>query len=294
MGRRTFLVSGATGRQGGAVARSLLKRGHAVRAVTRDPAKAQTLRTLGAEVVAGDLRTGDGLAEALRGVDGFFLLTTPFDKGYDAPDFESEKRQGRTGLRAAKTAGTPHVLLSSATPASDDAPAPLFEAKLANERLLAELGLPATILRPATFMDNFTSDWTLESLRGGVLTFPARPETRLELVSVSDIGEAAASVFEIGPPAIGATIDLTGDSHTFLEIARMLGSWIGRSVRFQEATDPAAQDRFGRLPEAKDPEGERREIDRQIEALERRWGLHMTRFATFLGSTPVPRLESER
>ncbi len=294
MGRRTFLVSGATGRQGGAVARSLLKRGHAVRAVTREPTKALTLRTLGAEVVAGDLRTGEGLADALRGADGFFLLTTPFDKGYDAPDFESEKRQGRMGLRAAKTAGTPHVILSSAAPASGDPPTPLFESKLANEKLLAELGVPATILRPATFMDNFTSSWTLESLRSGLLTFPARPETRLELVSVSDIGEAAASVFELGAGAVGATIDLTGDSHTFVEIARMLGSWIGRTVRFHEESDPPAQERIGRFPEVADPEAERREIDRQIEALERRWGLHMTRFATFLASTPVPRLASER
>jgi uncharacterized protein YbjT (DUF2867 family) len=294
MGRRTFLVSGATGRQGGAVARSLLKRGHSVRAVTRDPTKAQNLRTLGAEVVPGDLRTGDGLAEALRGADGFFLLTTPFDKGYDAPDFESEKRQGRTALRAAKTAGTPHVILSSASPASGDPPAPMFEAKLANERLLAELGVPGTVVRPATFMDNFTSSWTLEGLRTGVLTFPARPGSRLELVAVGDIGEAAASVFEQGTGALGATLDLTGDSHTFLEIARMLGSWIGRSVRFQEETDASALERFGQLREVKDPEGERREIERQIETLERRWGLHMTSFATFLGSTPVPRVDSER
>src|SRR5208282_5585126 len=160
--------------------------------------------------------------------------------------------------------------------------------------LVAELGVPATIVRPATFMDNFTSSWTLESLRAGLLTFPARPETRLELVSVSDIGEAAASVFELGVSAVGATIDLTGDSHTFAEIARMLGSWIGRSVRFQEESDPRARERFGRFPEVTDPEAERREIDRQIEALERRWALHMTRFATFLGSTPVPRLASER
>jgi uncharacterized protein YbjT (DUF2867 family) len=294
MGRRTFLVSGATGRQGGAVARSLLKRGHAVRAVTRDPARALTLRTLGAEVVPGDLRTGEGLADALRNVDGFFLLTTPFDKGFDAPDFDSEKRQGRTALKAAKTAGTPHVILSSAAPASGDPSAPMFESKAANERLVVELALPATVVRPATFMDNFTGARTLESLRAGVLSFPARPETRLELVSVSDIGEAAASVFEQGVAAHGATLDLTGDSHTFVEIARMLGSWIGRSVRFQEEVDPGAKERFGTIPEPADPEAERREIERQIEALERRWGLHMTRFATFLGSTPVPRLESER
>jgi len=292
--RRVFVVSGATGKQGGAVTRSLLKRGHSVRALTRDPSKASNLRTLGAEVVEGDLRSGKGLAEALQGAEGFFVLTTPYDLGFDSPDYESELLQGRTALGAAKTAGTPHVILSSATAASGDSGAPLFESKAANERRLKELELPGTILRPATFMDNFTSSWGLESLRTGVLSFPARAETRLELVAVRDIGEAAASVFELGSAALGETIDLTGDSRTFQEIARMLGSWIGRSVRFQEEVDPAAKQRFGAFPEAPDPEAERREIERDIEALERRWKLHMTRFASFLGSTPVPRLASER
>jgi uncharacterized protein YbjT (DUF2867 family) len=294
MARRVFVVSGATGKQGGAVTRSLLKRGHSVRALTRDPSKASNLRTLGAEVVEGDLRSGKGLAEALQGAEGFFLLTTPFDKGFESPDYESERRQGRMALDAAKSAGMPHVILSSATGASGDSGASLFESKAANERRLKDLEIPGTILRPATFMDNFTSSWGLESLRTGVLTFPARPETRLELVAVSDIGEAAASVFELGAVAFGETIDLTGDSRTFQEIARMLGSWIGRSVRFQEQGDSEAKRRFGTFPEVQDPEAERREIDRDIEALEKRWGLHMTRFATFLGSTPIPRLASER
>ncbi|MCI4364512.1 MAG: NmrA/HSCARG family protein [Thermoplasmata archaeon] len=289
MARRVFLVSGATGKQGGAVARSLLKRGHAVRALTRDAAKASNLRTLGADVVEGDLRTGKGLPEALKGAEGFFVLTTPYDKGYDAPDFESEKRQGRTALRAAKTAGTPHVILSSATAATGDSGASLFESKAANERLLVELALPATLLRPATFMDNFTSAWGLESLRAGVLSFPAPPETRMELVAVGDIGEAAAAAFEQGPRSFGATIDLTGDSQTLQEMARMLGSWIGRSVRFEPEVDPESTERFGVFPAVSDPEAERREIERSIESLEKRWGLHMTRFSTFLASTPVPR-----
>ncbi|MCI4372555.1 MAG: NmrA/HSCARG family protein [Thermoplasmata archaeon] len=294
MARRIFVVSGATGKQGGAVTRSLLKRGHSVRALTRDPAKASNLRTLGAEVVEGDLRTGKGLPEALYHADGFFILTTPFDKGFDTPDYDSERRQGRTALGAAKSAGTPHVILSSATGAFGDSGVSLFESKAANERRMKELELPGTILRPATFMDNFTSAWGLESLRAGVLSFPAPAETRVELVAVSDIGEAAASVFELGSVGFGETIDLTGDARTFVEIARMLGSWIGRSVHFQEEADPRAKERFGAVPTAPDPEEERRRIEREIEALEKRWGLHMTRFPTFLGSTPVPRLDSER
>ena len=147
-------------------------------------------------------------------------------------------------------------------------------------------------MRPATFMDNFTGAGVLAGLREGRLAFPAPPDTRLELVAVDDIGEAAANVFEHAASAYGVTVDLTGDSHTLQEIARMLGSWIGRAVRFQ--TESGAETRFGHFAAVSDPETEHREIERQIEALERRWGLHMTGFATYLGSTPVPRLDSER
>jgi uncharacterized protein YbjT (DUF2867 family) len=293
MSRRVFVVSGATGKQGGAVTRSLLKRGHAVRALTRDPTRASNLRTLGAELFVGDLRTGKGLAEALEGAAGFFLLTTPFDQGFGGPDYASEQRQGRTALDAAKAAGTPHVILSSATGAPGDGGTSRFESKAANEVRLKELDLPGTILRPATFMENFTAPRGLEALRSGKLTFPAPPDTRLELVAVGDIGEAAASAFERGSTSFGETIDLTGDSRTLVEIARLLGSWIGHAVHFQEETDPGARRRFGTFPEGRDPEAERRAIEHDIEALERRWGLHMTSFPTFLGSTPVPRLPSE-
>jgi uncharacterized protein YbjT (DUF2867 family) len=288
MPRRLFVVSGATGKQGGAVARSLLKRGHAVRALTRDAARGANLRGLGAEVVEGDLETGRGLPEALRGAEGFFIVTTPYNRGFASPDYDAEMRQARTALEAAKAAVTHHVVLSSATGAAGEHGAPIFEAKATNERVLWELGLPGTVVRPATFMDNFTSSRGLAALRAGVLSFPARAESRLELVAVSDIGEAVASVLERGMDAVGATIDLTGDSRTFLEIARMLGSWIGRSVQFREETDPAVTNRFGTFAEVRDPEAERREIERAIEAVERRWSLHLTRFPTFLASTPVP------
>src|SRR3989441_13061006 len=79
---KTILVAGATGQQGGSVARALVKRGHRVRGLTRNPEKIKELKTLGLEGVRGDLTDKSSLAPALRGVDAFFVMTTPFGPAF--------------------------------------------------------------------------------------------------------------------------------------------------------------------------------------------------------------------
>lgn len=284
-----FLVSGATGRQGGAVTRSLLSRGHQVRALTRSPAKASALRELGAQVVKGDLLQRDSLTELLKGADGFYLLTTPYVNGWDHPNFEDEVRQGRSAMDAARSARTPHVILASATDGNEGSRNPLFAYKASNERYLRAKGLPGTILRPAAFMENFLSPWALTSLRSGVLSFPGHAETRLELVAVKDIGEVGAIAFERPHQSIGHTIDLTGDTHTLAEIASLLSAAGGRPIQFVEEKEndmPAMAD----ADDDPDPPGYRDKIERDIRENESRWGVVLTRFDDFLRQSKVREL----
>ena len=112
MNNKLIAVTGATGQQGGAVARQLLAEGWRVRALTRDVNKpaAQELKALGAEVVAGDLDNGAELEAAFKGAYGVFSV-----QNFWLPNvgFEGEIKQGKAVAAAAKAAGVQHLVYSS-------------------------------------------------------------------------------------------------------------------------------------------------------------------------------------
>jgi uncharacterized protein YbjT (DUF2867 family) len=106
----SVLVTGATGQQGGALARLLLKKSHRVRAFTRKPDSpaAQGLRRLGAELAVGSLEDRASIERTARGVDVLFAMSTPYEAGTDA-----ETQQGLTVADAAKAAGVRHLVFTS-------------------------------------------------------------------------------------------------------------------------------------------------------------------------------------
>jgi uncharacterized protein YbjT (DUF2867 family) len=147
---RLILVCGATGSQGGAVARSLLDRGFRVRALTREPQKpeAQALADEGAEVVQGDMEDRSAMDQVLvEGIYGVFSVQNFWEAGYDR-----EVEQGKTVADVAKAAGVEHFVYSTVGSAHRQTGIPHFESKWEVEEHVREIGLPYTILRPAFFM----------------------------------------------------------------------------------------------------------------------------------------------
>src|SRR5579883_3137872 len=104
----SILVVGATGQQGGAVARALLAQGQKIRVMTRQPEKAAALAAAGAEVVTGSFTDAAALQRALDGVRGVFAMSTPFEAGMD-----EEVTQGIRLADAAKQAGVAHYVYTS-------------------------------------------------------------------------------------------------------------------------------------------------------------------------------------
>ena len=169
---RLILVCGATGKQGGAVTRSLLERGIRVRALTRDPQKpeAQALTEQGAEVVQGDMEDRSALDQVLvEGVYGVFSVQNFWETGYDR-----EVQQGKTVADAAKAAGVEHLVYSSVGSAHRQTGLSHFESKWEAENHVRELDLRYTILRPVFFMQNW--EMMRGMVLGGTLAQPLDPD----------------------------------------------------------------------------------------------------------------------
>lgn len=223
---KLILVTGATGQQGGAVATALLTKGQKIRVMSRTPEKASALAKAGAEVVKGNLTNPSDLQAALRGVHGVFAMSTPFEAGMD-----QEVRQGIMMADAAKQAGIAHYVYTSVGSAHRNTGIPHFETKWKVEQHIRQIGLPATVLRPVWFMENFTT-FSKPSAEG-ILMMPMRADKKLAMVALRDIGEFGAAAFMRPNDFLGQAIDLAGDELTMPDVAAHLSKVTGRSIQFQ-------------------------------------------------------------
>lgn len=229
--KRSFLVTGATGQQGGAVARTLLSRGHSVKALTRRPDSdaARQLASGGATVVAGDLADAASVVDAARGVDTMFLMGNSYEAG-----LEEETRQGIVAADAAKAAGIGHLIYSSVADADKKTGIPHFESKFLVERHIAGLGIPYTISAPVAFMENAVAPWSAGALSQGIQAFALPAKRPLQLVAVADIGAFVAALAERRESVFGKRFDFAGDELSGEDQAKILSKAIGRPISYQE------------------------------------------------------------
>ena len=233
IGNDLVLVTGATGKQGGAVARQLLAKGHRIRIMTRRPDSpaAQELGRLGALVVAGDLDDVASLEPVVKGAWGVFAVQTTWEAGV-----EGEEEQGKRLAKIAREMGVRHFVYTSVQSADRKTGIPHFENKYRVEETVRGLGFPShVILRPVFFMDNFVSPWFLPGIQQGQLVMGMRPETVLQMIAVTDIGKHGARAFERHEELNRRVIDIAGDQHTMPETARILGETAHKRIEFVKA-----------------------------------------------------------
>src|SRR5882757_5549852 len=229
--KRSVLVTGATGQQGGAVARALLSRGHRVKALTRKPdsAAARQLIAAGADLVTGDLGEAASILKAASGVGTMFLMGNSYEGGT-----EEETRQGIIAAEAAKSAGVGHLIYSSVADANKKTGIPHFESKYLVEKHVAGLGIPYTISAPVAFMENVVAPWSIGALREGTLVFALPPKRDIQLIALADIGAFVASLVERREQVFGKRFDFAGDELSGEEQAKILSHAIGRPLNYQE------------------------------------------------------------
>lgn len=266
MSKKIVAVVGATGAQGGALARAILRDRageFTVRALTRKPDSdnAQKLKQAGAEVVAADLDDLNSLERAFAGTYAAFCVTNFWE--HFSP--EKEFTQASNLAKAAKQANVRHAVWSTLedtrrwVPLSDDRmptlmgkyKVPHFDAKGEADNVFRELGVPTTFLLTSFYWENLVY-FGMGPKRGpdGVLAFTLpMDDKKLPGIGVEDIGKCAYGVLKRGD-LIGKTVGIAGEHLTGTQMAASLTQAIGQEVRYH-AISPAVFRSLG-FPGAED------------------------------------------
>lgn len=249
--KKVIAVIGATGAQGGGLARAIAAEQEgpfAVRAITRKPdsEKARALAALGVEVVAADADDPSSLARAFEGAYGAFCVTNFWE--HASP--EREIAQATAMARASRKAGLEHVIWSTledtrAWVPLDDARLPTlrgsykvphFDAKGSVDRVFAEEAAPTTYLLASFFWENFIH-FGMGPRKGPdgalVLALPLGGQ-KLPGIGAEDIGRCAHGIFLTGASTVGERIGIAGEILSGEEMASQMGDALGRAVRFQD------------------------------------------------------------
>lgn len=225
--RRTIVVTGATGLQGGAVARQLLASGWRVRALTRNAQRppAQALAALGAEVVQGDMAEPDSLTPVMAGAYGVFSVQNPMISG-----MAGEIVQGKNIALAAQHAGVRHLVYASAGTGVRGTGVPSWESKLVVEEYMQSLGLPLTTVRPTALMELMTD----KKFYPAVSTWYLMPKlmgstTRIPWLCTRDLGFIVAKAFTEPGQFIGQDLPLASDVKSIDECRALYRTVMGKN-----------------------------------------------------------------
>jgi uncharacterized protein YbjT (DUF2867 family) len=220
-------VIGSTGQQGSAVIDALLEKRVPVRAVTRNPNgdKARALDERGVEVVYADLEDVDLVRAAFDGAAAAFAMTT--HDGLDGP--KREVAHGRVIAAAAADAGLPFLVYSSVGGVERGSGVPHFESKRRVEEVLLE-AVPVTSVRPTFFMETLRLMIRRDGARV-IIGMPLAGDVGLQMISVRDIGRAAAALLLMGDPAV-APVEIAGDELTGEQIAVRIAHRLGSPTTY--------------------------------------------------------------
>ncbi|KQV17474.1 MULTISPECIES: NmrA/HSCARG family protein [unclassified Kitasatospora] len=253
--KKIITVFGATGAQGGALARAILADPDgefAVRAVTRRPDsdRARELAGLGAEVVRADMDDASTLGPVFEGAYGAFLVTN----FWEHLSAEREKAQAAALARAAGHAGVQHAVWSTledtreCIPLDDDRmptlqgsyKVPHFDGKAEADHYFTDAGAPTTFLRTTFYWENLLSAFAPQRSEDGALqlSFPMG-SSRLSGIAVEDIGKTALAVLKRGTDLIGATVSIAGEHLRLADMAAAITEAVGEPVQYLPLTPDA-------------------------------------------------------
>jgi uncharacterized protein YbjT (DUF2867 family) len=251
--KKLIAILGATGAQGGGLAKAILSDKNSefsVRVLTRDAQsdKAKALAAMGAEIIEGDIDSDESLRKLLEGAYGAFFVTF-FWAHFSA---EKETAEAKRLAHAAKEAGVQHVIWSTLedtrkyVPLNDDSmptlhgkyKVPHFDGKGEGDQFFIEAGVPTTFLRASFYWDNFVyfGSGPKKGPDGKLyLTLPL-DDKKMAGIASEDIGKSAYGIFKAGKEMIGKTVGVAGEHLTGKEMATAMSKAIGQEVIFNNVS----------------------------------------------------------
>ncbi|KAF1006404.1 MAG: NAD(P)H azoreductase [Pseudomonas fluorescens] len=188
-----YVITGITGKVGGAMARELLKQGQPVRAVVRNAAKAEHWKNLGCDVAVADMNDAGALTEAFKGATAVFILPPPcFDP---KPGFPEAQAEIQAIVQALETARPPKVLCLSTIGAQAEH-LNLLTTRTLLEQALNKLDITVTFLRPGWFMENSAYDVIAARETGVINSFLQPLDKAVPMIATADVGKLAAQLIQ--------------------------------------------------------------------------------------------------
>lgn len=222
-----YVITGITGKVGGALAHHLIEAGQPVRAVMRDAGKATYWADLGCEIALARMEDTQALTEAFRGATGVFILPpSDFDP---LPDFPAA-RAVIAAVSQALQAAAPKKVLCLSTIGAQARELNLLTQRTLMEQALSALDLPVTFLRPAWFMENALYDVIAARETGVIHSFLQPLDKAVPMIATADIGALAAQLLQ-QDWAGRRVVELEGQWVSPNDIARSLTQILGRDVR---------------------------------------------------------------
>ena len=231
-----ILVFGATGQQGGSVARALINKGWQVRVMVRNPSSPASLalRDAGAEMVAGNFDDIEAMRGAMTGAYGVFSVQ-PSSPGGTVTD-DDEVRYGKTIASLAAECGVQHLVYSSGGAVSDRPTGVAhFDTKAEIERHIHTLPIVSTIVRPATFMELLVMPGF--GLDEGQFHFFMQPDGAMQVLAVEDIGKIVAAIYAQPERFKGKTFEIASDVVTGLRLQELFSAAAGRLIPYSRFSD---------------------------------------------------------
>lgn len=227
---KLIFVTGGTGKQGGAVARNLVKNGFDVKVLTRNPESpnAKALQDLGVRLVKGNLDDVESFRQHLRDVYGIFSVQT-FEKGV-----KKEIEQGKKLADLAEQFGVRHFIYSSVAGADRGTGIPHFESKNIIEKYIKELDLPYTILRPASLYENFLMPQVKEGILKGKFVQPVNREVVMPYLSSEDVGKAALKAFQNPEFYLNKTLTLASETLSTQEVVDLFAAELNMPMQYKK------------------------------------------------------------